>query len=72
MVKRLGRVIYWTGCGIAVLAIAAVLLFLAFGWFATGGVRFGALAELAGLYGIVPAAVSFGIGRAALYVLADE
>lgn len=71
MVKRLGRVIYWLGCGIAVLTILLMLLFLAVGWFRSIG-DFGALAIMAGFYGFLPAVVSFGIGRAALYILAEE
>lgn len=71
MLRRLGRVIYWVGCAIAVVAVASFFVFIAWAWMQAGS-GWGQVAAMAAAYLAVPGAVAFGVGRAALYILADE
>jgi hypothetical protein len=64
MLARLGYVLYWTGCGLAVLVLMGGL---AFTYFAPGASTEVALALTAAV-----ATVCWLVGRACKYVLAGE
>jgi hypothetical protein len=66
MVARLGRVIYWTACGAALLWGSIGILFGAFAPNARGFEAF--IIAVA----VIGAALIWGVSRAALYVLAGE
>jgi hypothetical protein len=62
MIERLGNVLYWLGCGLAVL-LAGLAILMA--WNAPEPV-------LAAIFFGVPAVVSWLIGCASLYILAGR
>lgn len=71
MLKRLGRVIYWAGCAIGLAICGTRLIYLTMLW-VNGGPDWGEAALVSGVYVAILSGISYAIGRAALYILADE
>ena len=69
MLERLGQVIYWTCCAVACLVM---LVGLVYAVFAQGSDMTLGFRAFAAVLSFVVAGVIWLVGRAALYVLADD
>jgi len=70
IVARLGNVLYWIGCGLAVLMLAGTLV--AIGILITGYSAEPTESAAGGVFLAIAAAACWGIGRGFRYVLAGK